>query len=213
MERTHQDKWLITWDTLARQAAKKSGRHEPIRIIRPRTIIYLAVLLIAMIGMTTALLTRSTLGLSVQRDRAPVFVPLADGSLRNGYTVKIANKTQIHAAFDLTVDGLPDATLVVAEGDPKPVSVLRLLSASDEVDTFRVLVTARPVCFDGRLATDRLCSARHRDGRTDRLPLDIHGSAGLRGSEGKMNTTYGAGFPLDDRLDGAGIHGQRLHGL
>ena len=102
MERTHRDKWLITWDTLSRQAAKKEGRHEPIRIVRPRTIIYLGVLLVAMIGMTAALLTRSTLGLSVLRDRAPVFVPLADGSLRNGYTVKIANKTQVHAAFDLS---------------------------------------------------------------------------------------------------------------
>ena len=78
------------------------------------------------------------------RDRAPVFVPLADGSLRNGYTVKIVNKTQFPAVFDLTVDGLPGATLLVAEGDPRPVASLRMLSASDEVDTFRVLVTARP---------------------------------------------------------------------
>jgi cytochrome c oxidase accessory protein FixG len=144
MERTHRDKWLITWDTLARQAAKKAGRHEKIKILRPRTIIYLSVLLIAMTGMTVALATRSTLELSVLRDRAPVFVPLADGSIRNGYTVKILNKTQVHAAFDLTVNGLPGAALVVAEGDPKPVPVLRLLSASDEVDTFRVLLTGRP---------------------------------------------------------------------
>ncbi len=147
MERTHRDKWLITWDTLARQAAKKEGRHEPIRIVRPRTIIYLAVLTIAIIGMATALLTRSTLGLSVLRDRAPVFVQLADGSLRNGYTVKIANKTQRQAAFDLAVDGLPGATLVVAEGDPRPVPVLRLLSGSDEVSTFRVLVTGQPAAL------------------------------------------------------------------
>jgi cytochrome c oxidase accessory protein FixG len=144
MERTHRDKWLITWDTLTQQIAKKEGRHEPIRLIRPRTIIYLAVLLIAMTGMATALVLRSTVELSVQRDRAPVFVPLADGSLRNGYTVKIVNKMQHHAAFDLTVNGLPGATLVVAEGDPKPVSALRMLSAADEVGTFRVLVTARP---------------------------------------------------------------------
>jgi polyferredoxin len=144
MEVTHRDKRLITWDTMARQAAKKAGRHEPIKIVRPRTIIYLSVLIAGMAGMTTALVTRSTLGLSVLRDRAPVFVPLADGSLRNGYTVKIANKTQIHGAFDLSVDGLPGATLVLAEGDPKPVPALRMLSGADEVDTFRVLVTARP---------------------------------------------------------------------
>ena len=99
MERTHQDKWLITWDTEARQTAKKAGRDEPIRLIRPRTIIYLTVLLVAIIGLSTALLTRSTVGLSVQRDRAPVYVPLADGSLRNGYTVKIANKTRAACGF------------------------------------------------------------------------------------------------------------------
>ncbi len=147
MERTHQDKWLITWDTEARQTAKKAGRHEAIRLIRPRTLIYLTVLLVAMVGLGTALLTRSTVQLSVQRDRAPVYVPLADGSLRNGYTVKIANKTPLRAEFDLTVDGLPGATLVVAEGDPKPVEVLRMLSASDEVSTFRVLVNARPAAL------------------------------------------------------------------
>ena len=155
MERTKQDKWLITWDTLARQAAKKSGVHEAIKIIRPRTIVYLTVLLVAMSGLTFALVTRSTLGLSVLRDRAPVFVPLGDGSLRNGYTIKIANKTSSVAAFDLSVDGLPGALLTVAEGDPKPVPVLQLPSASDEVDTFRVLVTARPKALaDGSQPVD-----------------------------------------------------------
>ncbi len=144
MERTKRDPWLITWDTEARQNAKKAGRSEPIRIFRPRTIIYLSVLVIAMIGMTTALLTRSTLGLSVQRDRAPVFVPLASGEIRNGYTLKIANKTQTERSFDLTVDGLPNARLAVAEGDPKPEPVLHLPSTADQVDSFRVLVTGRP---------------------------------------------------------------------
>lgn len=147
MERTHQDQWLITWDTLARQAAKKHGQHDPIKIFRPRTIIYLSVLLTSLVGMAAALMMRPTLELSVLRDRAPVFVPLSDGSLRNGYTVKIANKTQIRAALDLSVDGLPGATLVLAEGDPTPASVLRLSSAPDEVATFRVLVTARPIAL------------------------------------------------------------------
>ena len=155
MERTHKDNWLITWDTLSRQAAKKEGRHEPIRLVRPRTILYLTILLVAMTGLATALFTRSTSGLSVQRDRAPVFVPLPDGSIRNGYTVKILNKTQTQTAFDLSVDGLPDATLVVAEGDPKPVQALRLQSGSDQVDAFRVLVTARPVALkDGSQPID-----------------------------------------------------------
>jgi polyferredoxin len=91
----------------------------------------------------------------VQRDRAPVFVPLADGSLRNSYTVKIANKTQSRATFGLTVDGLPSATLILAEGDRQPAATLRIPSKPDEVDTFRVLVTARPTTLaDGSQPVD-----------------------------------------------------------
>jgi cytochrome c oxidase accessory protein FixG len=155
MERTGQAKGLITWDTLARQAAKKAGTHEPIRFFRPRTIIYMSALTIAVIGLTAALLTRSTLGLSVLRDRAPLFVPLADGSLRNGYTVKIVNKSQTNGAYDLSIGGLPDAKMAIAEGDPTPSSTVRVLGSSDEVETFRLLVTARPAALtDGSLPVD-----------------------------------------------------------
>lgn len=144
MDRTGQAKGLITWDTLARQSAKKAGTHEAIRFFRPRTVIYLVALLVAMTAMTAALLMRSTTELSVLRDRAPLFVPLADGSLRNGYTLKISNKGQTTGAFDLSVSGLPGAKLVIAEGDPTPEPVLRVLGSSDGVETLRLLVTGRP---------------------------------------------------------------------
>jgi cytochrome c oxidase accessory protein FixG len=155
MERTGQAKGLITWDTMARQEAKKAGKHEPIRFFRPRTVIYIVALTVAVAALSVALLTRSTLGLSVQRDRAPLFVPLGDGSLRNGYTVKIANKTQMHAAFDLSISGLPGALMVIAEADPKPMPVLRVLAPADQVETLRLLVTARPASLnDGSLPVD-----------------------------------------------------------
>ena len=42
---------------------------------------------------------------------------------------------------------------------PKPVAVLRMLSASDEVATFRVLVTGRPVALtDGSQPIDFVLS-------------------------------------------------------
>ncbi len=144
MERTGRPRGLITWDTLARQAAKKSGKHEPIRLLRARTVIYVSALAIAITGLSTALLTRSTLGLSVQRDRAPLFVPLADGSLRNGYTLKIVNKSQANGAYDLSISGLPGAVMTIAEADQTPMPVLRVLGSSDGVETLRLLVTARP---------------------------------------------------------------------
>jgi cytochrome c oxidase accessory protein FixG len=144
MDRTHKERGLITWDTLARQTAKQEGRVETVRIVRPRTVVYLAILVAALTGLGVALLTRATSGMSVQRDRAPLFVPLADGSVRNGYTIKIANKTRNPALFELAIQGIPGATLVVAEGDPRPTQVLRLQCNPDGVDTFRILITARP---------------------------------------------------------------------
>jgi cytochrome c oxidase accessory protein FixG len=144
MARTKRPKWLITWDTLGRQAAKRAGRHEPVRLLRPRTVIYVGALMLGIGAMGTALALRATSGLSVQRDRAPLFVPLADGGIRNGFTVKVANKTPVTAAFDLRVDGLPGALMAVAETGPKPSPVLRLLAAPDQIDSFRLLVTARP---------------------------------------------------------------------
>jgi len=155
MERTDQDKWLITWDTLARQAAKKAGRQEPIRLFRPRTVIYVSVLLLAMVAMGVALASRSTLGLSVQRDRAPLFVLLGDGALRNGYTVKIANKTSAPATYELRLQGLEHAALSVAEDQSKPAPLLTLPVPADQIGTFRVLVTARPAGLtDGTRSVD-----------------------------------------------------------
>jgi polyferredoxin len=155
MERTGQAKGLITWDTMARQVAKKAGRNEPIHLLRPRTLIYVTALTVAVVALSVAMLTRSTLGLSVQRDRAPLFVPLANGSIRNGYTLKIVNKSQLNGAYDLSISGLPGAGMAIAESDPTPEPVLRLLGSSDEVETFRLLVTARPAALsDGAQPID-----------------------------------------------------------
>ncbi|MBN8900520.1 MAG: cytochrome c oxidase accessory protein CcoG, partial [Rhodospirillales bacterium] len=44
MQKTGKPGWLITWDTLADQAAKAAGTHAGFRFFRPRTIIYLSAL-------------------------------------------------------------------------------------------------------------------------------------------------------------------------
>jgi cytochrome c oxidase accessory protein FixG len=144
MERTGQKPWLIAWDTLGRQAARKEGRDEPLHFFRARTTIYVSVLILALVAMTVALTTRATIGLSVQRDRAPLFVVLPNGSLRNGYTVKIANKTQSSSAFELKLQDLAGAVMAVAEEQTSPSSALRLTVPPDSIGTFRVLVISRP---------------------------------------------------------------------
>ena len=144
MVKTGQPKWLVTWDTLAGQKARAEGRHEPYRPMRPRTLIYLSAMMVALIVMGTALATRPRIDLAIQHDRAPLFVRVRDGGIRNGYTVKIANKTQAPARFELSLSGLPSATMTLAEQSGPPAPSQMLTVDGDSVGTFRVLVFARP---------------------------------------------------------------------
>ena len=60
-------------------------------IVRPRTLIYAGLWSLIGLLMLFALLTRDRLDLNVLPDRNPLFVTLSDGSIRNGYTLKILN--------------------------------------------------------------------------------------------------------------------------
>ena len=115
MEKLDRPKWLIRWDTLTRQAARARGKLVPLLLLRLRTIIYCSMLLIVATAMLVAFLARSTIQLSVQHDRAPLFVPLADGSVRNGYLIRAINETTQKADFELTVEGVPGATMTLGE--------------------------------------------------------------------------------------------------
>jgi cytochrome c oxidase accessory protein FixG len=109
------------------------------RIIRPRTIIYAAVLAAVSLALLVAFVLRSTTELSVLRDRAPVFIVLADGTIRNNFTVKVWNKGYGEPSYRLVVDGLPGATVAVV-GAPEEGPVLA--TRADGVATHRVHLTA-----------------------------------------------------------------------
>ena len=149
MVKTGQPKWLVTWDTLAGQKARAEGRHEPYRPLRPRTFIYLGAMVVALVVMGTALATRARIDLAVQHDRAPLFVRVRDGDIRNGYTVKISNKTQAPATFELTLRGLPGGMMALAEQSGAPAPAETLTVDADSIGTFRILVFGRPAAGAG----------------------------------------------------------------
>ncbi len=148
MEKLDRPKWLITWDNLARQAQRAQGQTPTIRLLRPRTLIYVAALSAAIMTMGVALATRATLSVSVQRDRAPLFVLLPSGALRNGYTLHVLNKTAQASVYELTIEGLPGAKLAVAEAGLAAMAAVRLPVGQDQLGNFRILVTASPQALD-----------------------------------------------------------------
>ena len=155
MERTSRAPWLITWDNLVNQAAKAKGQHAKLHWLRPRTMIYFSALALVAAIMLVALAIRPTIGLSVIHDRAPLYVHISDGSYRNGYTVKIVNKTQRDAIFEVTLAGLPDARMVLVETEAAPATTLTLPVMAGAVGTFRILVSGKPAHMgEGSLPID-----------------------------------------------------------
>ncbi|MBN9280149.1 MAG: cytochrome c oxidase accessory protein CcoG, partial [Hyphomicrobium sp.] len=103
---------LIAYDTIAKQEASARGiTHEPIQLLRPRTLLYFAMISLVGIIMLVALWNRTTLELNIQHDRNPPFVRLSEGGIRNAYTVKILNKLHEPRTFALTLRDLPGAAL------------------------------------------------------------------------------------------------------
>ncbi|HXW27527.1 MAG TPA: cytochrome c oxidase accessory protein CcoG [Xanthobacteraceae bacterium] len=139
---------LIAYDNEVNIKRRLEGKREIYRIVRPRTLIYAGI--IALVGgiMLYSLLTRSVLDISVLHDRNPLFVTLADGSIRNAYTVHVLNKQNDMRTVRLEVDGLPGAEVHVIGPDAAASGRPLIAVGPDQSREVRVLVTAAP---DARL--------------------------------------------------------------
>ncbi|MGC2409581.1 MAG: cytochrome c oxidase accessory protein CcoG [Methyloceanibacter sp.] len=110
MDKVARPRGLIAYDTLYNLAA--AGQEAvPIKLLRPRVLLYATAMAIVAVVMVTALLLRPDLEVSVLHDRNPIYVRLSDGGLRNGYTVKLLNKLYEPRSFRLALEGLPGASL------------------------------------------------------------------------------------------------------
>lgn len=131
---------LITYDTERRQDSRAAGRPLVYRLVRPRTLLYGLVFVVIATLMIWQLITRATLDLNVLHDRNPLFVTLADGSIRNGYTVKLLNMNREARDFTLEVVGLEAAKMQVVGREGDSFARLNLGAQADGVATYTIYV-------------------------------------------------------------------------
>lgn len=143
MDKIGEPRGLIRYDTTVNQELRDAGKAQPTvwtHIFRARTYYYTTIMAIISGIMLYSLITRAPLELHILHDRNPLFVKLSDGSIRNGYDVKILNKTHEDREYELRLEGLENATLVMqGAGDINPES---LLVFADSVGHFRLFVSA-----------------------------------------------------------------------
>ena len=139
MDRVGRPRGLIDYDTVAKQEAKAAGHHEALQLVRPRTMLYAGLFSVVGLIMFVAWLNRTILEINVLHDRSPAFVLLSDGSIRNGYTVKILNKLHEPRTVTVAAYGLKGArvTVVGSESSDKP----EVRVATDDLRELRLYVT------------------------------------------------------------------------
>ena len=135
MDKVGLPRGLIRYDSERGLAREKKAR-----LIRPRTVFYAAILSGVGCAMLYTLAMRPLLELNVLHDRNPLFVRLSNGDIRNGYEIKILNKTHENKNFSLTLDGVPGAALSVkGAGAPSAES---LPVAADSIGHYHVFIEA-----------------------------------------------------------------------
>jgi cytochrome c oxidase accessory protein FixG len=102
---------LIAYDTDINAELRKAGMPPVYRPIRARTVLYAAIILLVAGIMAYTLATRSSMSISALHDRNPLAVVLTDGGVRNGYTVRLLNKSGVARSFAIEVVGLPGASM------------------------------------------------------------------------------------------------------
>ena len=158
MDKVGKPRGLISYTTLADYAANtaraategvaaaKAGQVLPglKEVMRPRVFLYFALWSLIGLGMLYAVIARDRLDLSVAHDRNPRFVQLSDGSIRNGYTIKIMNMEPQPRTFDFGLVGLPGGLMWSPDVIDEPARRFAVEVPPDQVREFRVFVKTEP---------------------------------------------------------------------
>jgi cytochrome c oxidase accessory protein FixG len=99
---------------LVRYTTQHALDHEKSRLLRPRVVIYGALLTALMLGFAVAVLLRPAVSLDVIRDRNSLYRLTADGNVDNVYTLRILNKSEHPQRFVLEAHGAGPLTLLPA---------------------------------------------------------------------------------------------------
>ena len=132
---------LISYDTDENIRRRTKGEAPVYRLVRPRTILYAAVMIIVGSVMLYALASRTHMSVSVLHVRAPMYTVVKDG-VRNGYTLRFANKTAEARKFALVVSGIAGAEAKSEEADVDAQGHLIVNVDPDATQEVQLYVTA-----------------------------------------------------------------------
>ncbi|WP_084396676.1 cytochrome c oxidase accessory protein CcoG [Henriciella aquimarina] len=141
---------LIAYDTDVAVAQRAVGETPKYRLVRARTVLYAFLIVSIASLMAFGLFSRGTFEVNVLKDRSPPYVRLSNGDIRNGYTLKLVNKSGEAREMLLLASGIQGLEIEVVGLEDTADDRLILPVASHGVDRYRMLVTVPEGKADGR---------------------------------------------------------------
>ena len=171
---------LIDYFTLDDAVREKRGEPAvPVMktLLRPRTLVYFAVWAALGVGLLFFLGTRTRVDLSVAKDRNPEMVLLSDGSVRNGYTIKLRNMEARPREMELALEGLPGAAIFTDDMEAAQARrSLKVTVPADSTQRLRVYAVEGPGSRDADFAF--VLKVLDDDGGGDRSETSFKGAQG-----------------------------------
>jgi polyferredoxin len=106
MDKMHYPRGLIRNSTQNGMQQNLSRKAMYRRVLRPRVLVYMAVLSAVTLGMLWSLLTRTPLKVDVVRDRGVVARMVGQGQIENVYRLQIMNATESSQQYVLSATGI-----------------------------------------------------------------------------------------------------------
>ena len=91
---------------LIRYSTEHALHNKPYKLIRPRTVVYSAILSVLIVALTSSIVLRQPVILDVLRDRNTLFRDVGRQGIENNFTLRIVNKRNEAREYELSVRGL-----------------------------------------------------------------------------------------------------------
>jgi cytochrome c oxidase accessory protein FixG len=117
---------------LIRYSTERALEHKSYRLVRPRTLVYTAILFLLMASMVASMALRKPVIMDVIRDRNALYRDVGRQGIENTFSIRIINKHNIDHVYVLSVSG-PDGIQLRTENE--------IFVAGESVATVPVSVT------------------------------------------------------------------------
>ncbi len=148
MDKFNLPKGLVRYDTLAN--LENPNKKNKFNILRPRTFFYAAIIIASCAVMLNSLIFKSPIEVNIIADRNPIYVRMSDGSIRNGYTLRIVNKTYSDKYFKLQSNNFKQGLIKSQNNDLNNLHVM-----AEKVASFKIFFKLTPDLLN-KITEDRI---------------------------------------------------------